>query len=261
MVGFNCELYCVSVYDFCSFPCMTVSSTYGCTMCTVLLSVWLCLCAVLHQEAPDWCHSGDPCQQLCGRGDRCPGIQKTPQPLQKNRLGLHVQVCWGVCTTSPVVSYHNTIVGDCECEQPKWDFSHKLYSLFPMLSLFHTIILWTPDWTTSTLLLYWPYCRNIRVVRDITPDNHLIHLAMKSPQPDKQPKDFVLLACERPRMEYEGWEETLNRLDPLSAHNYYFRYQLNAIAYRSVLYEDLPELDSYDRSHVWMIVYAYIRLL
>jgi acyl-CoA hydrolase len=78
----------------------------------------------------------------------------------------------------------------------------------------------------------WDFmCKHIRVVRDITPDNHLIHLAMKSPQPDKLPKDFVLLVSERPRMEYEG-------------------YQLNVVAYRSVLYEDIPELDSYDRSHV-----------
>ena len=50
--------------------------------------------------------------------------------------------------------------------------------------------------------------RHIRVVRDITPDNHLIHLAMRSPQPDKRPKDFVLLACERPQMEYAGWVTT-----------------------------------------------------
>ena len=48
--------------------------------------------------------------------------------------------------------------------------------------------------------------RHIRIVREITGDNlnHIIHLAMKSPQPDKPPKDFVLLACERDQVEYEG---------------------------------------------------------
>ena len=72
-----------------------------------------------------------------------------------------------------------------------------------------------PEWNWDSKLsllgkaLFYMFCmytsiRHIRVVRDITPDNHLIHLAMKSPQPDKLPKDFVLLVSERPRMEYEG---------------------------------------------------------
>ena len=61
---------------------------------TLLLCV---MSAVLHQEAPDGCHSGGACQQLGGRRDCCTGVQQTPQPLQQNSLGLHVQVCWGVC--------------------------------------------------------------------------------------------------------------------------------------------------------------------
>jgi hypothetical protein len=78
----------------------------------------------------------------------------------------------------------------------------------------------------------WDFlCKHSRVFRDITTDDHILHIAMRSPQPEKRPKDFVLLACERDQLEYDEC-------------------QLYLVAYRSVQCDDLSMLDSYDRSHV-----------
>ena len=85
----------------------------------------------------------------------------------------------------------------------EWDFLCKYARLYT-----HVHIHFTDKLSLEHCAFLFLY-RHSRVFRDITTDDHIIHIAMRSPQPEKRPKDFVLLACERDQLEYDGYVHTL----------------------------------------------------